>query len=96
MPWPRLKKERDLRSGMVLYVAFSALLWSIWGVDYAYTGFRYPWPLYWMVGTLVVIAGRQLRHAGNGDHLRAPWAAVGPPPGGYRPLMGGPDPSART
>jgi len=38
-------KNLDLHGRLVLYVGCTALLWLIWGLAYALTGYWFPWPL---------------------------------------------------
>lgn len=47
-------KNLDLHGRLVLYVGFTALLWLIWGLAYALTGYWFPWPLGYMAGAPIV------------------------------------------
>jgi hypothetical protein len=49
----RLKKRRDFRTHVVVYVLVNAFLWGIWAV----TGVGFPWPVFvtggWGIGLLM-------------------------------------------
>ena len=49
----RLKKRRDFRTHLVVYLLVNAFLWGIWAV----TGTGFPWPVFvtggWGIGLLV-------------------------------------------
>lgn len=46
----QLKKKRDFRGHLLVYVLVNAVLWTIWGVFYATSGVWFPWPLFAMFG----------------------------------------------
>jgi hypothetical protein len=46
----RLAKRRDFRAHLLAYVLGNALLWLIWGVVYAVSGFWFPWPVFPLFG----------------------------------------------
>lgn len=46
----RLKKKRDFRSHLLVYVLANAVLWTIWGVFFVASGVWFPWPLFAMFG----------------------------------------------
>jgi hypothetical protein len=48
-------KARDLRVRLALWVGFNALLWLVWGIEYAVTGDWFLWPLFYTVGSAIVI-----------------------------------------
>ncbi len=40
----RLKKQREFRSHLFVYLVVNAALWTIWAVDGAVNDFDWPWP----------------------------------------------------
>ena len=50
----RLKKKRDFRGHLLVYLLVNAMLWAIWGVMFASVGVWFPWPLFatfgWGIG----------------------------------------------
>ncbi|HZD86605.1 MAG TPA: 2TM domain-containing protein [Gaiellaceae bacterium] len=46
----RLEKKREFRIHLSVFVVINALLWLVWGLVYAYTGFTFPWPLFPLAG----------------------------------------------
>ena len=53
----QIKKRRDFRSHLVVYLLVDALLWGIWVVGGVADGFGFPWPVFvtggWGVGVLI-------------------------------------------
>jgi len=53
----QIKKRRDFRSHLVVYVLVNLLLWGIWVVGGVSDGFGFPWPVFvtagWGVGVLI-------------------------------------------
>lgn len=50
----RLKKKRDFRGHLLVYLVVNAVLWAIWGVMFGAVGVWFPWPLFatfgWGIG----------------------------------------------
>ena len=46
----RLKKKRDFRSHLMVYVLANTVLWTIWGVFFVASDVWFPWPLFAMFG----------------------------------------------
>ncbi len=42
----RLKKKRDFRSHLFVYVVVNVAFWTIWIVDGAANGWEFPWPVF--------------------------------------------------
>jgi hypothetical protein len=53
----QIKKRRDFRSHLVIYLLVNLLLWGIWVVGGIADGFGFPWPVFvtggWGVGLLI-------------------------------------------
>jgi len=46
----RLEKKRGFRVHLSVYVVVNALIWLVWGLVYASSGFWFPWPVFPLVG----------------------------------------------
>jgi hypothetical protein len=53
----RLKKRRDFRSHLVVYILVNAVVWGTWVVIAASSGGWWPWPvfltLFWGIGVVM-------------------------------------------
>jgi hypothetical protein len=45
-----LKKRRDFHTHAFVYLTFNLLVWGIWAVIGATSGFGFPWPMFMTLG----------------------------------------------
>jgi hypothetical protein len=52
----RLNKKREFNAHLVSYILINLVVWAIWGVIFAVSGVRFPWPAFVTLGWGVGVA----------------------------------------